>query len=284
MSRPSEAARQAAVLAALRAPLAPNTQLNAAQTCWPALQAAHLDTDAAGLLAYQLNAQAAAQRVLAAHFPTVLAMIGEEALAGVARALWQSHPPTSGDLGEWGGALPACLAAQRDLHAWPWLADSARLDWARHRCERAADALVDTDSLTRLTDTDPAALRLVLKPDTQIVASDWPIADLWTAHRLPLDQQAEAARQTLQDGGRQTVLVWRQNWQVQMACLPTHQRWWMQQLLSGNETGDAASLPSLDALLNQAPAGFDFTAWLSEALVRGWLWRVAVYPDRVDQR
>ena len=63
MSQEAELARQQAVLAAL-------------QLGWPAIHAARLQTDAAGLRAYQVNARATAQRVLLAHVPVVAAMLG----------------------------------------------------------------------------------------------------------------------------------------------------------------------------------------------------------------
>ena len=110
--------RQAAVLTALQAHLPPHAPLDATQACWPALQAAGLRTDAAGLRAYQLNARATAQRVLASTYPTIAAMLGDEALDVLALQLWQACPPGSGDLGEWGAGLPELLAE----HADHWLA------------------------------------------------------------------------------------------------------------------------------------------------------------------
>jgi len=67
MSLEEELARQQAVLAAL-------------QQGWPAIHTARLQTDAAGLRAYQVNARATAQRVLLAHFPTVAAMLAWQGL------------------------------------------------------------------------------------------------------------------------------------------------------------------------------------------------------------
>jgi hypothetical protein len=281
MGELTEAQRQEAVVAAWRALLPADAPLDGQQACWPAVQAAHLLTDAAGLRAYQVNAQATAKRVLASTYPTLAAMLGEETLAALALILWQTHPPCCGDLGEWGGALPDLLASHPDLQAWPWLADSARLDWARHVCERAADATFDADSLHRLGDTAPAQLQIQLKPCVKLVTSAWPVARLWSAHQLDETQGEQAAAQALQDGQAETVLIWRQPWQAQMQCLPANQIAWMSALLQANQTAQPHDAPTLAHLLDHhAAADFNFTAWLSEALNQGWLWRIAARAEK----
>lgn len=270
MGSVSEQARQAAVLRAWRTPLPASEALGANQACWPAMQAARLKTDAAGLRAYQVNAQATAQRVLTSTYPTVAAMLGADALHALALILWAHSPPSSGDLGEWGGALPDLIASHPDLQAWPWLADSARLDWARHIAERASDASLDSDSLHLLGTAAPDQLRLWLKPCVQVLASPWPVVSLWEAHQLPASEQAQAAEQALREGETGTMVVWRNPWQLQMHGLTGAQASWMACLADHA----ASEPPPLGHLLDQALPDFDFTAWLSQAVSLGWLWRV----------
>lgn len=250
----------------------------------------------AGLRAYQRNAQATAQRVLLAHFPTIAAMLGEETLAALALILWRAQPPASGDLGEWGAGLPELLAAHPDLQDWPWLADSARLDWARHLCERAANATLDAASLQRLGDTAPERLRLVWMPGMRLLRSPWPVLALWAAHQLPQEAQEQAVRTALPDpphtgerpgtspgtssGAGHHVLIWRgTDWRVDMrdlADLPEAEGLWMRMLLAGDSAPGDTRPPSLSELLDQAPQGLDFGAWLAKAVTSGWLWRVDV--------
>lgn len=258
-----EATRQQAVLAALSSAAAHPTAGH------PALQAARLQTDPAGLRAYQANAQATAHKVLRHTYPTVAAMLGPDTLDTLARLLWRQHPPASGNLDVWGEALPTLLAAHPDLQAWPWLADAARLDWACHQCERAADAPTDASSLALLREGDPRHLRMHLRPCVRLVSSPWPIVSLWQAHQGDETGHASAAAQALADGGPQTAVVWRQPWRAQVAWLPDHQTAWMQALLR------ASGAPSLAAMLDKTPPEFDLSAWLGEALSQGWLWQVS---------
>lgn len=266
MNAISELARQQAVLAAL-------------QQGWPGIQAAGLDTDAAGLRAYQVNAKATAQRVLLAHFPTVAAMLGEEALGMLAVLLWKQKPPTGGDLGQWGAELPDLIRGRTELAEWPWLADCARLDWARHLCDRAADADLDHESLQRLGDSPPRSLHLRLKPCVQVVMSPWPLAALWQAHQLPEAEQAAVAEAALREAKNLgATVVWRSPWEVQMLEVPAEQGLWMQSLQAHAPHRTATS--SLGSLLNQAPHGLDFSAWLTMAVMQGWVWRVTSSLDQ----
>jgi len=290
-----EALRQAAVLAALRTPLPASSAMPGGNSKDPAralagrsLQAARIRTDAAGLLAYQVNTQATAQRVLASSFPTLAAMLGADTLAALALILWQTQPPERGDLGEWGAALPDLLARHPDLRAWPWLADCARLDWARHQCERTADTNFDADSLLLLGSADPACLRMILHPHVHVLCSPWPVLALWTAHQLPPDQQARACAEALAayrpparddadklgdakpklgqdlaagEAGELGVVVWRQGWQVQMAALPAAQTDWMRAVASNKTEGTRPGLsPATAASAEPADSAPDHMA------------------------
>jgi Putative DNA-binding domain len=279
-----ELARQTAVLTACRAfappwagaqspPAASTSADKAHHTAGArAMRQARLHTDAAGLSAYQLNARATAKRVLCSTYPTLVAMLGEDAMGQLAARMWLQHPPTSGDLGDWGDALPALLAGQTELKNWPWLPDAARLDWACHLSARAADVELDVGSLHALGTADPARLSLRLKPCVHAVASSWPIAALRQAHRLPEAEQPAAAATALQEAeGTQhhAAVAWRAPWELRVARLPAEFMHWM---LAMQAQPDA----SLATLLDQADEGFDFGTWLNEALGQGWIWRVDI--------
>ncbi len=286
---PTEAQRQQALLAALRTPCPPPGPLAPTHPAHALLRDHGWEPDAMGLRAYQLNAQAHATQVLQQTFPTVLAMVGEEALSHLAQRCWQHHPPTSGDLGQWRSHLPDELAASEALQAWPWLADVARLDDARHQCAQAANAELDADSLQRLGDTAPTRLRLRLKPGTQLLSSRWPAGAFWRAHHLPeaaqesaiaqAVAQAKACAEPADASPRHHTLVWRHGWQVH-----THD------LAATDDAVGAAQLAWMHALLQTPPltldqalaaAGpdFDVTEWLAQALREGWLWHLQVEPN-----
>lgn len=240
----AEAQRQQALIAQLLAPRAP--------------------ADApAGLRVYRANAHAAAARALGAACPTIAALLGEEDFAALAREFWHAHPPVVGDLGEWGDELPRWIAAHPGLSEWPYLADCARLDLALHRCERAADARLDFESLALLESEDPARLLLALMPGVAALESPWPIASIHAAHARDAAPSAfDSARERVARRDGEAVIVAREGWRgvVRQVSLP--------------ECRFVAALGqerSLAASFDAAGDDFAFGDWLAEALRRGWL-------------
>jgi len=250
-----EAERQRVLLAAIRAP--------ASESATPEVCAERGARLAHGLDAYRGNAAAVAERALAAAFPTVRRAVGELAFAALARDHARGAPPVCGDLGEWGAAFPAWLEGREPLRPWPWLGDSARLDWAVHRCERAADPAVDAASWASLETTAPERLSLRFQPGTQLLRSRWPIATVHAAHRDPHPQDLAAVRAALDAGRGEAVLVVRAGWRATLHVVAG----------APEEAFDEALLEGADLATALARAGecFDFTAWLASALRAAWL-------------
>ena len=136
-----------------------------------------------GLQAYRANAGALAERALAAAYPTVAQLVGDESFAALARALWFAHPPQRGDIGLWGEALAGFIAAAPQLADEPYLADVARLDWALHRAEQAADRTAVRRTAAAGRGRPRAQLRLRLADGMALLRSAHPVVSIWQAHR-----------------------------------------------------------------------------------------------------
>lgn len=222
-----------------------------------------------GLQAYRTNADACAERALGAAFPTVRQLIGEDGFDHFARLHWRDQPPSRGDLAEWGGGFAAWLSLQDALREWPYLCDCARLDWALHCCERAADASFDASSAARLGDTDPSRLVAVFMPGVSLIESRWPIASILRAHQ-DASVSFDEVRQAIAREHNESVIVYRQGWKAMHASVDEITTPWTRQLLEGCDLGTA---------LSQAGEGFDFTAWLARAIASNWLKEFRVLGD-----
>ncbi len=214
---------------------------------------------ARGLMAYQANGHALAERSLLGAYPVIAQLLGADNFNGLARDLWHRHPPVCGDLAQWGDALPAFLADNEQLTEVPYLADVARVEWALHRAAGAVDAQADLQSFARLSHEDPAALMLVLAPGTALISSAWPVVSLVSAHTDRQPSLAEAG-QRVRDRVGETAVVWRQGLRPCVAACPAHTSGVLRALLAG------ATLP--DAL-DQAGSEFDFSDWLTQAVHDG---------------
>ena len=220
-----------------------------------------------GLTAYRANAGVIVERALAASFPTVCALVGEESFAALARAYWHAHPPLRGDLAYAGEQLPEFIAASDSLADVPYLADVARLDAALEAAERAADAQWQADTLALLGSHDPAQLVVELTPATAVLASPYPIVTIREAHHAAGDDPFAAAREALAAGRGEHALVWRAGLRAQALAVDEADAQWTRALLQGC---------SLAQAFEQALPTFDFQRWLVAALRHGWLARIAL--------
>jgi Putative DNA-binding domain len=223
------------------------------------------------LAAYRGNASALAERALGSAYPTIAALVGDASFAALARHFWQRHPPERGDIALWGAALPAFIADSAQLADEPYLADSARLDWAVHLATRADDGGEAAIELAALADADPTLLHLRLVPSTALVSSRFPVVAIWQAHHaaLPMDQ----VRAAFDAGRADHAFVHRdRRYRVQVEALSDADAAFTQALIAGH---------SLAAALDQAGAAFAFDHWLARALGAGWLMGLST-PDTAD--
>lgn len=112
---------------------------------------------------YRNNARLILTENLMRSFPAVVAMVDEKFFKFAADAFIRAHPPTGADLNDYGAALPGFLAGFAPLAAHPYIADLARLEWARHEAYLAADEW-----------TGPS------HPALRLIRSDWPVDKIWT--------------------------------------------------------------------------------------------------------
>ncbi|MDZ7813204.1 MAG: putative DNA-binding domain-containing protein [Ideonella sp.] len=219
-----------------------------------------------GLRAYRANGLAVAHRALMAAYPSVAAMMGEDAMQVLARDLWWQAPPAVGDLGRWGAGLADWMAGFEPLAEFPWLPDCARLDWAVHCAATLADVPPGAQDLHLLAEVDPDALSLVLVPGLMLIHSPWPLAALRQAHQAAQpDAEAVAALLSPAHRNASVTLVWRQGWQTRVAEVTEAEAHLMQCLAEGQSLAQALGCVQ--------DSNFDFQSWLLRALGQAWLSR-----------
>lgn len=210
------------------------------------------------LRAYQAHLSAQAERALAVVYPRLRERVEVDepgSFASLAWACWRRHPPADGDLGEWGEALVGLLAGAEAEGLPPLWTALARIEWELHRVARIADPLADLDSLALLGRLPAGAVRLVLADHVALHGCDAP------GPRALL----ELASESFGSGPRHALMVWRDGWGGQSIALDGVTTRWFESLRAGLD---------LERALHEVGAAFDFSAWLSTAVTRGWLDRV----------
>ena len=208
------------------------------------------------LAVYRNNVRHALSSVLEAAFPVVRQLVGAECFTATALAFVVEYPSRRPALYEYGGDFPAFLGRFRPLAELPWLADVARLEWARNEALFAAEREPLTPA--RLAAVPPAELphlRLTPQPSARWLESSWPIHAIWGAH-----QPAGGPLEAVDLERAETVLVWRQNGAVR------------QRLLTGGELALLAALATHQPLgeavdaAGQWDSTFDFATALAKLL------------------
>jgi len=228
--------------------------------------------DAAGILAltgrdartearlaiHRGNFQISLVNVLAATFPAVRRSVDAALFERAAAAFADACPPRRPELLGWGGEFPDFLARAAALTDRPWLADLARLDWARNEAIFAADAtpLAPAD-LAAVPAERYKALRLDLLPSARLVASVFPVATLWDA------AMAEPAGGAAADAPGEGVLVLRPARIVRQRTVSAGDRALLAALADGRPLAAAA-----EAAFTAEP-DFDLMAALAAHLTGG---------------
>lgn len=161
------------------------------------------------------NVVASLTDVLAANFPAVRSLVGEEFFRAAAGVFVRAHPPATPVMARYGDGFADFLAAFPPAAGVPCLADVARLEMLVLEAFHAADAVpLAPADLSGLAPEAAGRLRLALHPAARRMRSRWPVTALWEMNtgRRPLAEPASWEGEE--------VLVSRPRWRVEVTALP----------------------------------------------------------------
>jgi hypothetical protein len=190
-------------------------------------------------------------------------VLGRALFLTLAHAYALACPSRDYNLSAAGRHLPTFLSQYAPTAHLPFLPDLARLEWqvceAFHAQEQPP---LEAASLTEQSLEAWADVRLLFQPSVSVVASAWPILDLWQARLQP--------RKTidLEVAGRpQCVAVYRQGDRVQCEQLDVLQQVWLEGLLRGDSLGQVCERVAAAADGPMPPVGDWFAHWVRQGLV-----------------
>ena len=187
--------------------------------------AVYRNTVAAGLI-----------EALQARFPVVERLVGEDFFRAMARAYVALEPPSSPLLFRYGDGFPDFIARFTPAAPLPYLADVARLEYARGFAYHAADRdPLPPASFAALDKGRLADFTVTLHPSAVIVASAFPILSIWLAN------QAETVT-PLRHRGAESALVSRPYLDVETRRLQPGTDAFLLALKSGSTIGAAVAV------------------------------------------
>lgn len=211
---------------------------------------------------YRGNAVATWQKTCAATFPVLQSLVGETFFDELSRQYGLTCGSPSGDLAEFGAAMPEFIAGLEQCRAYPFLGDVAALEWQVHRTYHAA--LLAPVTLAALAAQPPEQLmdtRYALQPACVLLSSAWAVADIWLAQQSQQASMPEPVEQA------SYCLIWRQagSWEVRVSALTVASYAALRMLQSASTLGQA-----LEAALAIDPAfavSTETAAWLQRQLL-----------------
>lgn len=140
---------------------------------------------------------------LAATFPTVQAVVGEDFFRAMAQSFVEGTLPAQPVLAEYGADFPPFVADWAPARSLPYLSDVARLDWALNVAWHAPEeGRLSAAMLAALPTEQLPLLRLGLSAGTSLVVSSYPIDRIWSASRPGVPAQDLAL-----DGGVRLLVL-----------------------------------------------------------------------------
>ncbi|KRB93637.1 DUF692 family multinuclear iron-containing protein [Duganella sp. Root198D2] len=221
----------------------------------PAAEAALQLRHAERFALYRGNLTSTWTKALAAAYPVIAQLVGEEFFTGLSREYGRAHPSDSGDLNRFGAHLESFLRSFEHAKDLPYLPDMARLEWQLHRIHYARHELA-----LQAQDINPHTVEeqsFPWQPTARLFESAWAVVPLWLAH------QGMEFPQKMDEPSR--ALLSRPAWTAQVTPQQAAQFAALQELKEGKTFG--AALDAAFALDENFDLAASLQQWLQQQIL-----------------
>lgn len=204
-----------------------------------------------GLAVYRNNVMSGLIKLVAARFPAVRRLIGDDSFFESIRGFIAAEPPRSPLLLDYGDGFPHFLRRLGGDACSGCIADVADLEVARGKAYHAADAApLPPQAFAAIPAERLAGVRLTLHPSVSLLQSRFPVVSVWHAHQ-------EFGDATLRQSRPEAALIARPMLEVEVWNLPPGGFAFLTALSRGAPMAEAAEA-AMDAAQD-----FDLTVNLS---------------------
>ena len=206
----------------------------------PAVECAVLPP--ANLAVYRNNGSITFREALEQTFPVVHRRVGDDYFRQLSVHYRQRFPSRSGDLHWTGRDFAGFLDDYLAGGEYHWLADLARIEWARAECSITPELTsLGVDSLSGYPSEALERLVFGLQPSLQLLASAYPVYTVW------LTNQVQNAPPVDQSHGSEKGMIRIRHDSIEVRKLDPAAFSFISALASGSTLGDAMTSASLDA-------------------------------------
>ncbi len=221
----------------------------------PAAEAALQVKHAERFALYRGNLASTWTKALAAAYPVIAQLVGEEFFNALSREYGRAHPSDSGDLNRFGAHFEPFLRGFEHVKDLPYLPDMARLEWQLHRIHYAHH-----EPPLQAQDINPQTVEeqsFPWQPTARLFESKWAVVPLWLAH------QGMEFPQKMDEPSR--ALLSRPEWTAQVTPLQAPQYAALQVLKEGKTFG--AALDAAFALDENFNVAASLQQWLQQRIL-----------------
>lgn len=218
-------------------------------------------TPAANLEIYRNSTRVNFRNALAGTFPVLVKRVGEDYFRQLAHHYRARFPSRSGDLHWVGRDFAAFLDVHLASGEYAWLADLARIEWARAECSIANELpAAGAEVFATFAPEQLEDLVFTLQPALRLVSSAFPVFSVW------LGNQAENASPVDQSLGNECGMIRQHANLVEVARLPPDLFSFLTATAGGATLGAAMSAANLDGPRLTEILGFVFASGLVAAV------------------
>jgi hypothetical protein len=173
---------------------------------------------------------------LAAVYPVVKRLVGEDFFKVTCHEFIPAFPPRQAALHEFGKAFPGFIRTFEPASSLPYLADVAELEWAWHEAYHAANAdPLNVKLLQQVPQDQQARLRFTLHPAARLLKSEFPVHRVWQ-----VNQEGYTGDETVNlDAGGAYILIARPQLEVLVQVIPEGEWEFLSLLGNGYSLDDA---------------------------------------------
>ena len=219
---------------------------------------------------YRNNVTVSLIEALAAIYPAVQRITGDDFFRAMARSHIRITPPTSPLLFDYGRDFPAFIQQYEYAQSMPWLADTARLERAWLDAYHAADAEpLSSDALAAVRPDRLSDVVFKAHPATRVICSRFSIVTIFAANRGtgPIGR--------IDASTPDDALITRPDLDVGVRHLPPGGAVFLKSLIAGRTLGEAA------ACALEVSRSFDIASSIAEMIEAG-AFTAAILGDNDD--
>ncbi len=203
--------------------------------------------------------------VLLEDFPRVAAILGAERFGAAVRAYLARSPSLHPSVRHVGRGFAEFLAGVPEIADLPFLADLARLEWARLAVFDAPDAPpLRTDDVRAVAPAEWPLLTFRLVPAVRVLRCTWPVHELWAAPHEDGRLESMLPAET-------SIRIWRDGFMVYQASMDVREQLAIARVVRGESFANICA--ALESVMSAGEAAREaaqlLLRWIEDGILAG---------------